>query len=158
MKKIILTLMAVVAMTTSVMAQEETQQQRPQRRQMDATEMAKHRTDEAVKKYDLNAEQAQKLLDLNTRFFKDMRPMGGHRGKPDSLKTDRRPGRQGGPRGGFGGNHEKMKKKMEAYDAELKTFLTEDQYNAYKKDEQNRRPRMGMGRGNGPRKNNDNKE
>ena len=185
MKKIILTLMATVAMTTSVMAQEEVQQQqRPERRQMDVTEMAKRRTDEAVKKYELNEEQAQKLLDLNTRFFKNMRPGGGRRmGRPDrqqmgermkkpmdaekgpgqapdTLKAERRHGPQGGFRGGFGGNSEEMKKNMEAYDAELKTILTEDQYNAYKKDEQNRRPRMGQGRGPRPHidNNNDNKE
>lgn len=210
MKKIFLTLIAAVAMTTSVMAQDSTQV-RHEHKQMDPQEMIKHRTDETVKKYELNEEQAKKLLDLNTRFADKMRPMmgGQRRGsferrpmgdrrpmgerpqmgerrqmgerpqiqgndslremhrqmgerfqaqRMDSLKA-RRP--MGERRGNFGGNREEMQKNMEAYDAELKTILTEEQYNAYKKDEQSRRPRMGMGMGPGrgmrPNGNNENK-
>lgn len=204
MKKIFLTLIAAVAMTTSVMAQDSTQVRR-EHRQMDPQEMIKHRTDETVKKYGLNEEQAKKLLDLNIRFADKMRPMMGgqrrggferrqmgerpqmgerrqlrerpqiqrndslremhrqigERPQPqgiDSLRA-RRP--MGERRGNFGGNREEMQKNMEAYDAELKTILTEEQYNAYKKDEQSRRPRMGMGMGPGrgmrPNGNNENK-
>ena len=36
------------------------------------------------------------------------------------------------------GNREEMRKNMEAYNAELKTILTEEQYQAYTKDQQNR--------------------
>jgi len=39
---------------------------------------------------------------------------------------------------GMMGNREEMRKNMEAYSAELKTILTEEQYQAYTKDQQNR--------------------
>ena len=72
MKKIVLTMIAAMAMSFSAMAQE---QQNDQRREFNSEEMAKTRTDEAVKKYGLNEEQAAKLLDLNKRFSQKMRPM-----------------------------------------------------------------------------------
>ena len=66
-------MIAAVAMSFSAMAQE--QPQNDQRRQFNPEEMAKNRTEEAVKKYGLNEEQAAKLLDLNKRFSDKMRPM-----------------------------------------------------------------------------------
>ena len=126
MKKILLTIVAGMLMTANVMAQE-ANQNRPERRQMDPKEMVKQRTNETVEKYKLSEEQAAKLLDLNTKFMGKipMGPMAGMRGQ----------GRR--PQGQMG-NREEMRKNMEAYNAELKTILTEEQYQAYTKDQQNR--------------------
>lgn len=159
MKKLVLTLVAAVAMNIGAMAQE-TQGERRERPQMDPKEMIQQRTDETVKKYGLNEEQAQKLLDLNTRYFQKMGPMmmgGPRRGqggpRPQMGERPQRPEgdtvqHQRRPRPEFGGNREEMRKNREAYDTELKTILTDEQYKAYQKDEQSRR----QGRGNrGPR-------
>ena len=129
MKKILLTIVAGMLMTVNVMAQE-ANQNRPERRQMDPKEMVKQRTNETVEKYKLSEEQAAKLLDLNTKFMGKipMGPMAGMRGQ------GRRPQGQMGQMG----NREEMRKNMEAYSAELKTILTEEQYQAYTKDQQNR--------------------
>ena len=68
MKRIILACIAVFAMGTTVMAQSD----EPRRGKPDKAEMVKHRTEHMVKKYDLNEEQAQKLLKLNTRKAEQM--------------------------------------------------------------------------------------
>ena len=159
MKKIVIALVAVMTMSLSVMAQDTTRVRRDFPRQS-VEEMAKQRTDDAVKKYGLNEEQAQKLLDLNTRYFQKMGPMmmgGPRRGqggpRPQMGERPQRPEgdtvqHQRRPRPEFGGNREEMRKNREAYDTELKTILTDEQYKAYQKDEQSRR----QGRGNrGPR-------
>jgi hypothetical protein len=64
MKKLVLTMIAMVTMSLSAMAQDTAQV----RRQFNPEQMAKMRTDAVVKKYGLNDDQAKKLLDLNTRF------------------------------------------------------------------------------------------
>ena len=158
MKKIVIALVAVMTMSLSVMAQDTTRVRRDFPRQS-VEEMAKQRTDDAVKKYGLNEEQAKKLLDLNTRFAEKMRPMGmgggprqgrgqrdgrGPRMSQDTVRHDMPRER----RGDFRGNREEMQKNMEAYRTELKTILTPEQFEAYTKDEQNRRPRRN---GPGPR-------
>lgn len=155
MKKIVLTIIAVVAMSMSAMAQDTTQV----RRQFNPEQMAKMRTEATVQKYGLNEEQAKKLLDLNTRFANKIRPMRGMGGQPRGPRMDgdrnNRPQRMapdslrargprgGGQRGGF--NREEMQKNMEAYNNELKTILTPEQFEAYQKDEQqNRRQFNGL--------------
>lgn len=155
MKKVVLTIIAAVAMSFSAMAQE--QPQNDQRREFNPEEMAKNRTEEAVKKYGLNEEQASKLLDLNKRFSEKMRPMrrdmrpgrpNGNRGqrmeKPDSVKKEVR------QRPDMRARMEEMRKTMDEYNKELKTILTEEQFKAYEKDEQNRRQRFGGQRGHRP--------
>ena len=157
MKKIVLTMIAVVAMSISAMAQDTTQV----RRQFNPEQMAKMRTEATVQKYGLNEEQAKKLLDLNTRFADKSRPMRGMGGQPRGPRMDgdrnNRPQRMapdslrargprgGGQRGGF--NREEMQKNMEAYNNELKTILTPEQFEAYQKDEQQNRRQF-----NGPRR------
>ena len=155
MKRMILALVAIMTMTAA-MAQGDNQQGRRERRQFNRTEMIKNRTDDAVKKYGLNEEQAAKLLELNTKYADTMGPgrgMGGRRG-----------GGQGGmrPRPNFGGGDgqgaqqgqrpemteemkaqmEKMRKEREEatkkYEAELQTIMTEDQFKAYKADQKQR--------------------
>ena len=152
MKRMFLALVAIMTMTAA-MAQGDNQQGRRERRQFDRTEMIKNRTDDAVKKYGLNEEQAAKLLELNTKYADTMgRRMGGQRG-----------GRRGGarPAPNFGGGDngggmgqrpemteemkaqmEKMRKEREEatkkYEAELQTIMTEDQFKAYKADQKQR--------------------
>ena len=65
MKKTILALAAMMIISATAMAQNE---DRRGRNGMDRTEIVKRRTEATVKKYDLNAEQAQKLLELNTKY------------------------------------------------------------------------------------------
>ena len=157
MKKLVLTMIAMVTMSLSAMAQDTAQV----RRQFNPEQMAKMRTDAVVKKYGLNEEQAKKLLDLNTRFAGKIRPMGPMGGQrrggqrmqgdrpqrmnPDSLRAQGQRRGQGQRGGGF--NREEMQKNMEAYNNELKAILTPEQYEAYQKNEQQNRRQF-----NGPRR------
>lgn len=157
MKKLVLTMIAMVTMSLSAMAQDTAQV----RRQFNPEQMAKMRTDATVQKYGLNEEQAKKLLDLNTRFAGKIRPMGPMGGQrrggqrmqgdrpqrmnPDSLRAQGQRRGQGQRGGGF--NREEMQKNMEAYNNELKSILTPEQYEAYQKDEQQNRRQF-----NGPRR------
>ena len=100
MKKIMFSMAAAILMSASALAQTDNAPQQP-----DQAEMIKQRTENTVKQYGLNEDQAKQLLDLNTKYA-DKMPMGfgrrggGRRGGP-------RPGfgggPQGGPQGGFGG-------------------------------------------------------
>lgn len=157
MKKLVLTMIAMVTMSFSAMAQDTAQV----RRQFNPEQMAKMRTDAVVKKYGLNDDQAKKLLDLNTRFAGKIRPMGPMGGQrrggqrmqgdrpqrmnPDSLRAQGQRRGQGQRGGGF--NREEMQKNMEDYNNELKAILTPEQYEAYQKDEQQNRRQF-----NGPRR------
>ena len=157
MKKIVLTMIAAMAMSLSAMAQDTAQV----RRQFNPEQMAKMRTDAVVKKYGLNDDQAKKLLDLNTRFAGKIRPMGPMGGQrrggqrmqgdrpqrmnPDSLRAQGQRRGQGQRGGGF--NREEMQKNMEDYNNERKAILTPEQYEAYQKDEQQNRRQF-----NGPRR------
>lgn len=157
MKKLVLTMIAMVTMSLSAMAQDTAQV----RRQFNPEQMAKMRTDAVVKKYGLNDDQAKKLLDLNTRFAGKIRPMGPMGGQrrggqrmqgdrpqrmnPDSLRARGQRRGQGQRGGGF--NREEMQKNMEDYNNELKAILTPEQYEAYQKDEQQNRRQF-----NGPRR------
>jgi len=151
MKKIIFAIAAAVMMSSTMLAQENGTETRPERRHADRTEMTKKRTDETVQRYKLNEEQAAKLLELNTRFAGKMGPRGGqHRfgrqqgpmtQKHDSLKQKPQkeemkamPERRMDRRAGF----EQMRKNMEAYEAELQKIMTEEQFNAYKADREKR--------------------
>ena len=157
MKKLVLAMIAMVTMSLSAMAQDTAQV----RRQFNPEQMAKMRTDAVVKKYGLSEDQAKKLLDLNTRFAGKIRPMGPMGGQrrggqrmqgsrpqrmnPDSLRAQGQRRGQGQRGGGF--NREEMQKNMEAYNNELKSILTPEQYEAYQKDEQQNRRQF-----NGPRR------
>lgn len=160
MKKMIWALVAATIVSTSAMAQDN--DRRGQGHQpMDKTEMVKQRTNETVSKYGLNDEQAQKLLELNTRFADKMGPMrgqfrGGRHGnrpnmggnrpnmggsKPqrhdrDTLSQQGRPQRPS--REDMEKRREEMRKNMEEYNDALKGIMTEEQYNAYTTDMQKR--------------------
>lgn len=139
-------LAAAVMMSSSVLAQDNKPEVK-EARTFDRTEMVKRRTDETVKRYGLNEEQAALLLELNTKHADKMMP--GRRGpRPDGRRGMGREMRQPGQRPDFQrndslaregrpnmrGNREQMQKEMEEYDAEVKKIMTEEQYNAYKAD------------------------
>ncbi len=157
MKKMILAIAAALMMSVTMTAQETTSENKPEMKRPDMTEMIKHRTDETVKKYGLNEEQAAKLLELNTKYSNTMgprrggpRPDGMRRGgrgmRPDSMRTPRpRPEgeikeapaeRDGRP--GMRGDREGFRKQMEEYNTELQKIMTEEQYKAYREDMEKR--------------------
>ena len=67
MKKMMMTMIAAVLMSSAAFAQEEKKCE-CKCKQPDKTEMVKHRTDRVVKKYGLNDQQAASLLELNTKL------------------------------------------------------------------------------------------
>ena len=163
MKRIFLIMTAAVLMGTTAMAQGNN----GQRPQFDRTEMIKQRTDAMVEKYKLDADQAKKLLELNTKNAETMGPgmgmgrMGG--GRPGGMGGRRGGGQagQGAPQMGGGGfqmteeqraQFEEMRKQREEnqkkYDAELEKILTPEQFKSYQKDMEEQRAqrgRRGMG-------------
>jgi len=174
MKKAVLALVAMMTMTAA-MAQGDNQRGDANRRKMNKTEMIKNRTDETVKKYGLNDEQAAKLLELNTKFADVMGPgmrgpggrgprgNGGARPRPDgNTAATQQAQTDGNQKGNRPEMTEEMKEQMKAqrqkrqeamkkYDTELQAIMTADQYKAYKADQEKR---MKEGRGRGQRRNN----
>lgn len=162
MKKMVFALAMALATTMGALAQE-AQQGQQQRRQQNPEEMIQRRTEATVKKYQLNEEQAQKLLELNKKYASTMGGMrpGGPRGgmgrgpqdgnvgrkqrgerpatrpqRPDSLQHA--PGRQPAQL------TEEVRKSMEAYDNELQQIMTPEQYKAYKADMEKRMQEHGQ--------------
>ncbi|MBR5655461.1 MAG: DUF4890 domain-containing protein [Prevotella sp.] len=155
MKKTTLALATMMIMSTAAMAQNEGNGQRPE---VDRTEMIKQQTDQMVKDYGLNQEQAEQLLKLNTEYSGKIF-MGGMRG---GRGGGQRPGGGGGfgqrPNGGGNapqmGNGERpsreqmearmkeMRENQEAYTGELKKIFTEAQYKKYEKAQRQRMERM----------------
>ena len=173
MKKMILAIAAVITMSANVMAQDDQQQQGPQPRQFDRAEMMKQRTEQVVKDYGLNEEQAQKLLELNNQFAEKLPmmmmgrgAMGGPRGQRPQAGQQRRErpqqadtARRGQMRGERGNrpmmSREEMMKNMEAYNSELEKIMTPEQFAKYKDDMQKRMQQGMRGRGgNRPQRNN----
>ena len=153
MKKLF-AIMAVAAFALSAQAQ-------GQRPRMNPEEMMQRRTEQMVKEYGLNAEQQQKLTELNKKYADKMMPrMGGQRrqgqggpgGQPQGGQQGQRPERvdgatgatpqQGGqmrpqgnqmrPQGGVATN-EQAAARIE-YNNKLKEILTTEQYVAYQRD------------------------
>lgn len=163
MKKVFLALIAAFVMTTAVQAQDNNNAQRNNRQRPDRTEMIQRRTDQVVKQYGLNAEQASKLLELNKEYADKMGPrMGGPRGGRRGQGPGRRPGGdrntdgntqatpqnapQGAPQGAP--NREEMEATMKAYNEALEKIMTPEQYKSYLADREKmrqqgpRRPRQ----------------
>ncbi len=150
MKKMMIALVAALMISAGAMAQNDNNMER---KQPTKEQMAQQRTESMVKRYNLNEEQAAKLLELNMKYA-DMRPMGHRDGnrrqrmhqqgeriqRPDS--TMRRDSNGVAPRR----NIQDFRKRMEEYDTQLKTILTEEQYTAYKNNREKmmqRGPRRG---------------
>ena len=146
MKKMIVTMMAALLVSTTAMAQEQENPQRPQRK-FDKTEMVKHRTDETVSRYKLNDKQAKQLLELNTKYADKMGPRGPHHhghhgaGRPPMPPKDDKAQRPEPPKDDskMQERRKEMEANMKAYDAELKKILTDDQYKNYQADQKKMR-------------------
>ena len=162
MKQTILSIAALLMLSTAVMAQNG-QDQRPGQQRLDRTEMIQKRTDDVVKKYGLNEEQAKQLLSLNTKFADQMGPRGprpdgqgmrpGNMGpRPqgnDSLRQQRRQRPQG--EAGQQGRPQRNNQ-MQAYEEELQKIMTPEQYKAYRADMEERIKQFGGQRGQRPRR------
>lgn len=158
MKKAILAIVAAITLSATAVAQEENNQGRERRQQPDRTEMLKQRTDEMVKTYGLNEEQAQQLLELNTRFADKMGGFqrGGNNGRHMQMERKQRSDRQQNDtlkaqgqrseRGGMEERRKEMEQNREAYAAELQKIMTEDQYKTYQADMQKRMQKGPQGR------------
>lgn len=141
-KRIIMALVAAVAIGTTAMAQPE----RPENGRRNPAEMAKHRTERMVEKYGLDQNQADKLLELNTKYADKLRPMHRHHGpRPDGRRPERGDRRMGDgdrrppemtaeQRQKMEQEREEREKIMEAYEAELKGIMTPEQFAKYKND------------------------
>lgn len=141
MKKMMMALMVSLMMTTTVMAQEEQQADNKKMRKIDPTTMIQKRTEAIVKKYGLNDEQAQKLQELNKKYGMAMRPrMGRAGGRPEGNGT--RPELTEDQKKKMEERRKQREESMAAYNAELQTILTADQYKSYQADMQKRMMRM----------------
>lgn len=154
MKRMILTLMAAAVVGTTAFAQEKKECQCPDQK-FDKTEMVKHRTDETVKRYNLNDKQAKQLLELNNKYADKMGPRPphhGHKGGPGRPPKDKKdakgqrpePPKDGKrptpPQDGKRQEHRKqMEETMKAYDAELQKIMTAEQFKSYQADMKKRR-------------------
>ena len=176
MKKLIMTMAAVVLMSASATAQNEKECKcKCHEKKIDKTEMVKHRTDEMVKRYELNDQQAKQLLELNTKYADKMHPRGPHhgpKGGPRPPKADKdgkaqRPeppkdGKDGkaqrpeppkdGKHGDHKAHHQQMAETMKAYDAELQKIMTPEQFKAYQADMQKRHEHHGHKKHDGHKK------
>lgn len=148
MKRMILTLMAAAVVGMTAFAQEKKECQCPDQK-FDKTEMVKHRTDEAVKRYNLNDKQAKQLLELNNKYADKMGPRPPHHGhkggpgRPPKDNKDAKGQRPEPPKDGQHGkhheHHQKMEETMKAYDAELQKIMTAEQFKSYQADMKKRR-------------------
>ena len=147
MKKIFVTMMAALLVSTSAMAQEQQENQQRPERKFDKTEMIKHRTDETVSRYKLSDKQAKQLLELNTKYADKMGPRGprrhGHHGagRPPMPPKDDKAQRPEPPKDDskMQERRKEMEATMKAYDAELKKIMTDDQYKSYQADQKKMR-------------------
>jgi len=162
MKRMVIAMMAAVLVSMQAIAQDENKQQREQRK-FDKTEVVKHRTEQTVKRYQLNEQQAKQLLELNKQYADKIGPRGGrhHHGRPGGHhqmdmkgccqdgKACQKDGKaceckdkkcqdMKGKKDKMKAQTEKrmkdMKGTMEAYDAELKKIMTDEQYKKYQED------------------------
>lgn len=162
MKKIIVAVAAALLMTVPAMAQSEDngQQKAPK---FDKTEMIQNRTNQMVKKYGLSDAQATKLLKLNTEYADKMPGMGGPGGhggpgmgpgngqRPESASSDNDSQSNRPSQEEMESKRKEMQANREAYQKELKSILTDDQYSQWQTDEkqrQSQRRQGGPGRGN----------
>lgn len=141
MIKMIFTMMAAVMVSTSAMAQEAQNDQRPERK-FDKAEMVKHRTDETVSRYKLNDKQAKQLLELNTKYADKMGPRGPRHhhhgaGRPPMPPKDMKGERPEPPKDDnkMKERHQEMEATMKAYDAELQKIMTSNQFKSYQEDQ-----------------------
>ena len=157
MRKMILALVAMM-ITVGATAQEGNQRQRGPR-QFDRTEMIKQRTDNTVKQYGLNEEQAKKLLDANTKYADKIPGMRGFMGGPRGqrgpgfggdnrerprMRDGQRPQMTEEQRAQFEERRKQQEEAMKEYEAELQKIMTPEQYKAYQADMEKMRANRGQ--------------
>ena len=159
--KTILAVATAIVMSTAVMAQDNNQDKKRERKPMDMTQMVERRTEDTAKKYGLNENQQAKLLELNKKYADQLQPRGRHGGPRGQFKEKgkQRPDgqteatKQEGQQRKQPTEEQKaqmqqkrkvMEEKMAAYDAELQEIMTKEQFEAYKKDRQSQRPQRGQ--------------
>ena len=180
MKKIILTLIAVVAMSATSMAQGNGNRRQMGGQGFNPAEMIQRRTDQMGKQYKLNDEQAAALKALNEKFMgqnaqrgqRGERPQmqNGQRGERpqmnDSVRAQRgnrgQRNAQGGGQNGQRGNRMGQGGQRgfgggfgfnnEEYTNELKKIFTEEQFKAYEKDQKDMQARFQNMRNGGNRR------
>lgn len=107
-----------------------------------------------VKKYGLNAKQAEQLLELNQKYGDKIggpRRGGGPRGERFGNRPERRPNMSEGQRpqpteeqkAQFEAQRKEREAAVNAYNAELEKILTPEQFKAYQADAEKQRPDRG---------------
>src|SRR5574344_2087450 len=165
MKHFILSLAAVTMMSITTMAQE-TESNQNSKPKFDKTEMIQKRTEMIAKKYDLSDAQQKQLLALNTKYADKLgRPMMGKRPgrpemngrgmRPDSMQQ-KRPEMTEEQNTEMKAKREEMKATMDAYNKELQSIMTPEQFQKYQEDSKNHMKR-GEGEHRPSMQNDDNK-
>lgn len=144
MKKLLFAALAALMLCGGLSAQERNNNggQRP-----DPKEMTQRMTDRMVERYGLDADQAKKLKTLNEAFIGKMHRAGGPgrdaQARPQDGERRQAPTEE---------QRKQMQEQRKAYEDGLQKILTKEQYEAYRKDRDAMRGRMG-GNGRGPRQN-----
>ena len=152
-------MVAFVTLTTTSMAQERQDRERPAGRPS-KEQMVQMQTERMTKELDLDDAQKAKVLELNNkysdaiRFNRPPRGEGGPNGRfqprgNDNVNGDR-PARDGERRMGGGNGNQRpdpeqmkaMQQQREEYEKELSKILTPDQMTKYKEMRQNQGQRM----------------
>ena len=139
MKKTIIITMAALMLGIVANAQGHrgSWQDRPQRERPDEATMIQERTDRMAEKYGLDEAQKAKLLELNKEYSFRME-------RPEDRQHERmrqKPALDEKKKLEFEARMKEMQSRREAYEEALKGILTEDQYKAYKKDQEHRKGR-----------------
>lgn len=151
MKRTIIAMAAAIMMSSAAMAQN---RDSVKLKKFDKSEMIKKRTEAVAQRYGLDAEQSAKLLELNTQYADSLRPRmpqrfdrrnGNMVRRDGNGKQVKRDSTAKSPRNMPEGQREKMRGQrndmrgtMNNYNAQLKTIMTEEQYQKYTEDLQKR--------------------
>lgn len=141
MKKMMLALVALFAVSVAAVAQNNDNEGR---RRPDAKEMAKAQAERMAERYGLNDEQTAKVEALNAEYAGKMRPQGGMRGgmqRPRGQRPEAAKEQMEAPKMGKAPSKEdmearrkEMQAQQEAYQAALKEIMTKEQYAKYGED------------------------
>ena len=157
MKKLMMTMIAAVMMSSAAFAQDNQKECKCSEKKADNTEMVKHRTDKMVKKYGLNDQQAAQLLEVNTKYSDKMEPRGQHhhpgKGRPpkDGKKMDKKTDGNTGAtaqqpqeskrqelteeqKAKFEAERKEHEATRQAYEGELQKIMTPEQFKNYQED------------------------
>lgn len=126
MKRIAFLMVALLMVGGLAMAQGP---RREGKMKMDPKERAEKMTERMAKEYSLNEAQKKELLDANLALNEKMAK------KAEDSKAEKQQ------------MHKEMKANRDAYEAQLKKIMTEEQYASYTKNQAERQKRMKDGRG-----------